>query len=517
MRSRAFLIPAIALAGVRGAAAQSPSISATERIEFHDNSPFQSDRFGRDVLLDGDTALVMWGIFTSSWGLQCVVNSAGNWVYQSSPNFTAQGYTMSFEGDLLLQGYPGFQNSSGRVAVWRRSNSTWSQVWLSAPDLGVPPEAFGASTSIDGSTVVIGNYLHTQNFSREGAIYVYEDTGSALVLRQSLYGGAPNAQLGATVRVDGDDMLAYQRVTPTTFGIHAFRRQGAASWISTQSNIAPASSLNGGFELDRGLAVARITGSGLLVLANAGNGWFIDQTLVPALPAFSGAYDFEIDDGVIAASDPDADVAALDAGATYLFARNDGWQLQATVTASDAKAGDYFGYGIALQADRLMVGAPEDDDIGLDTGSVYEYALAHSPARVHCVPEQASIGCVAHIGFSGSASASSGQPFLLSASNVLGQKNGALVYGTNGRVFTPYPGGVRCIVPPRRVTARQPSGGGPGTCTGSLAFDFNAWIASGSDPLLQVGQVVEAQWIYRDPAGSSALASSEAVEFAIAP
>ena len=53
--------------------------------------------------------------------------------------------------------------------------------------------------------------------------------------------------------------------------------------------------------------------------------------------------------------------------------------------------------------------------------------------------------------------------------------------------------------------------------SGSLTVDFNALIRSGADPLLYAGQVVDAQWIYRDPLGPSALASSEAVEFTIAP
>jgi hypothetical protein len=493
------------------AAAQGGSITATELVELHGSSPFADDRFGRDILLDGDTALVMWGQFTSSFAVECLVHTNGAWTHPPSPGFAANGYTMSFAGDLHLEGFP----AVAKVGVWRRSNSNWSQSWLVAPAIGQPPEAFGASTDIDGSTVVVSNYQHTHTFSQEGAIYVYEDTGSQLVLRQSIFGGAAGTQLGVQVRVSGDDMLAYYHTAQFTFGIQAFRRI-AGQWTPTQSNLAPSYAHNGGFELDRGLAVARITGGGFVVLANPGNGWFVDSVVVTA-PSFTGAYDFEIDDGVIAASDPSADFAANDAGAAYLFARNDGWRLQATVTASDAHADDYFGYGIALQGDRLMVGAPDDDDIDDNAGGVYEYALAHSPARVHCVPEQASLGCVAHIGFSGTASASSGQPFLLSASNVLGQRNGALVYGTNGRAFTPYPGGVRCIAPPRRVTARQTSGGAANTCSGALAFDFNAWIASGSDPLLQVGQVVEAQWIYRDPFGPSALASSEAVEFAIAP
>lgn len=513
MPSRTASVVIASFVSVPLASAQVSSLSAAEVVEFHDNSPFQSDRFGRDILLDGDTALVMWGIFTSSYGVQCIVDAGATWMHMPSPSFTAPSYTMSFEGDLFLQGFP-YSGPIDRVAVWRRNGSTWTQTWLPIPDMGPADETFGASTDIDGATVVIGNHYHTETFTEEGAVYVYEDTGSSLVLRQRIFGGAPGLQLGTSARVSGDDLLVYYRATPTTFGVRAYRRQNGW-WVLTQLDAAPVGQLSGGVELDRGLAVARLGGGGFLVLANAGNGWFVDANMPPS----AGGLDFEIHDGVIAAADPEADVAITDGGAVHLFARNDGWKLQATVTASDAHTLDYFGYGIALQGSRLMVGAPNDDDLGQDTGSVYEYELTHSPARVHCVPERSRLGCIAHIGFNGSPSASSGQPFAITASGVLSHKNGVLVYGTNGPAFAPYPGGVRCIAAPRRTTARQSSGGTPNAndCSGSLAIDFNAFIASGADPLLHAGQVVNAQWVYRDPLGPSALASSEAVEFAIAP
>jgi hypothetical protein len=94
-----------------------------------------------------------------------------------------------------------------------------------------------------------------------------------------------------------------------------------------------------------------------------------------------------------------------------------------------------------------------------------------------------------------------------------------VVYGTHGPAFVRYPGGVRCVAAPRRTTARQSSGGslGASDCSGTFTLDFNALLASGVDPLLFVGQPVDAQWVYRDPLGPSVLASSEAVHFTIAP
>ncbi len=42
------------------------------------------------------------------------------------------------------------------------------------------------------------------------------------------------------------------------------------------------------------------------------------------------------------------------------------------------------------------------------------------------------------------------------------------------------------------------AGGPPQTCMGSYSFDFNAWIAGGTDPSLVPGQYVWAQYWSRD-------------------
>ncbi len=59
-------------------------------------------------------------------------------------------------------------------------------------------------------------------------------------------------------------------------------------------------------------------------------------------------------------------------GAAYVFVRDlDGWLLQQKLVADDAKAGDNFGYAVAISGDTALVGAYSDDDHGGNRGSAY--------------------------------------------------------------------------------------------------------------------------------------------------
>ncbi|MBK8430869.1 MAG: FG-GAP repeat protein [Chloroflexi bacterium] len=59
-------------------------------------------------------------------------------------------------------------------------------------------------------------------------------------------------------------------------------------------------------------------------------------------------------------------------GSAYVFTRMGGvWSQQAKLTASDASAGDYFGYAVAVSGDTAVIGAYFDDDGGTNSGSAY--------------------------------------------------------------------------------------------------------------------------------------------------
>jgi len=133
---------------------------------------------------------------------------------------------------------------------------------------------------------------------------------------------------------------------------------------------------------------------------------------------------------------------------------------------------------------------------------VFLRELPLTPPIVYCPAKPNSAGCWPAIASSGTASATSPQAFTIQAAQVLNGRRGLLLYSTTSSNLVPFTGGWLCISAPIRRTSGLFSGGTPlpaNDCSGIFAFDFNARIRSGLDPLLGVGASVWAQFYSRDP------------------
>src|SRR5262245_58686796 len=71
---------------------------------------------------------------------------------------------------------------------------------------------------------------------------------------------------------------------------------------------------------------------------------------------------------------PDDGDGGTNSGSVYVF-RRDGstWIQEAKLTASDGDGGDSFGKSVAIAVDVAIVGAPYDEDNGVNSGSAYVF------------------------------------------------------------------------------------------------------------------------------------------------
>jgi hypothetical protein len=114
------------------------------------------------------------------------------------------------------------------------------------------------------------------------------------------------------------------------------------------------------------------------VFRDTGGAWPQEQRLTPTTPAegdrFGWSVDVEGDVCVIGAFGDDEQ--ANSAGAAYVF-RFDGeaWQQEAKLLPSDPAPLAQFGRSVAIDGDRVLVGAWQDDEQGFFTGSAYSFVF----------------------------------------------------------------------------------------------------------------------------------------------
>lgn len=157
------------------------------------------------------------------------------------------------------------------------------------------------------------------------------------------------------------------------------------------------------------------------------------------------------------------------------------------------------------------------DPIGQLRGWCFD-AKQQAPSQIYCAAQVNTLGCSAAVSVAGWPSFSHGSGYLLTVSSLRNQKNGVLFYGLAGAASLPFNGGTLCVQPPtRRVAVFQSGGTAFGDdCSGSISFDFNAWIASGADVNIVLGSVLNAQYWSRDPGAAPANTNvSNAVEFCV--
>jgi len=145
---------------------------------------------------------------------------------------------------------------------------------------------------------------------------------------------------------------------------------------------------------------------------------------------------------------------------------------------------------------------------------VYVRSCDVASPSIYCKPAKLTGGCIASMTFQGVPSATATSGFLIQANSLDAKKVSLVFYGTTGPWGQQLPDGFLCVKAPIVRPYVAWSGGGTG-CAGSLSFDFNAWIASGGDPVLVSGQAVCAQAWFRNAAGAGQL--SDALAFLIGP
>ncbi|HEX7037557.1 MAG TPA: cadherin-like beta sandwich domain-containing protein [Pseudomonadales bacterium] len=329
------------------------------------------------------------------------------YVKASNTGPDAFGASVAISGDTLAVGAPGEASAAsgidgdqdddslsdaGAVYVFDRAGTTWAQsAYVKASNPG-DPDLFGGAVALDGDRLLVGaegeqslaagvdGDQNDDSSSFVGAAYLFERDGMG-VWEQVAYLKADNADLGdrfgAFLDLDGERAIvgAWSEDSdsrevdgdgtnddaPGSGAAYVFARDTDGDWF--QEAYLKAANSNAGDEFGSAVAIS-------------------GRTAAVGAPR---------EDGGSAGIDGDASSNDLSAaGAVYLFEADDdgNWSQTAYVKASNVDAGDFFGASIALDGDRLAVGAPgessstgdPDDDTADGSGAVYVFERDESGA-----------------------------------------------------------------------------------------------------------------------------------------
>ncbi|MDA8745879.1 Ig-like domain-containing protein, partial [Rubripirellula amarantea] len=263
------------------------------------------------------------------------------------------GHSVDVDGDFAVVGSylddAGGLTNSGTAFVYQRTGfTTWMQVAQLNGDLDAADaqSQFGWSVAIDGDTVVVSAQYDRDIGFRSGAAYVFQkDEGGVdnwgRVKKIVGTDTATRDLFGRSVDISGDTIVVGASVADpigaSSGAVYVFDRDqgGTDNWGQ----------------------VKKITGSTQAAGDRFGQSVSIDEEFV-AVGAFRH-------DGV-----------GSDSGAAYIFVRNSGgannWGESKVIEAPDASAADQFGYAVSMSGLSVAIGAPLDDEPGLNQlGSVY--------------------------------------------------------------------------------------------------------------------------------------------------
>ena len=186
--------------------------------------------------------------------------------------------------------------------------------------------------------------------------------------------------------------------------------------------------------------------------------------------------------------------------------------------------GDHLGWSVSRGGDvnndgtpDIVAGAPNASTNGANSGLARVWFMGCPNPSTYCTAKTNSAGCVPQIDHTGVPTRVTGaDDFVITASNVLTNKNGLLFWG-HGSLSNPFHGGTVCVASPKVRTAIQNSGcAACGVCQGAYSFHFShAYMAAHS---VQGGDTLYAQFWSRDsgfaPPGNYGL--TDALQFTVA-
>ena len=307
-----------------------------------------------DIALDGDRLIASVLRSTGSG------NGAAVFLERAGSTWSQVGFgpLVNNPAGTAISGDFAFGIISGGTEVYERVGGTWQQV------ASLPHGIATGRVSVEGTRAVVSN-PQVSAPEGEGAAYAYERVDGTWTLVQTI---ADRNVTGGDALGTWTDLAGDRLAIGVWRGFHSiqFYEHDGSAWAFQGELFAPSEPLSWGerFELaDAGtLIVSEVPGAS--IYADPTSGGFQLQQLEASAIDFANPHfgrSVALQDGLLVVGAPFASASdpGEAPGVALVFARTgSSWSLEATLSAPDGHDGDQFGFEVALDGERALVGAP---------------------------------------------------------------------------------------------------------------------------------------------------------------
>lgn len=283
---------------------------------------------------------------------------------------------------------------AGAAYIFMRSGTTWTQQAKITAGDAAPDDLFGYSVSIDGDYACIGANFDDDGGLNSGAAYIFKRSGTSWSQQAKLTASDASAGdlFGYSVSISGDYACigAYGNddSDSNSGSAYIFHRSGT-SWTQ-QAKLTANDADTGdffGYNVSNTSNYACVgaygnddsgsfTGSAY-IFARSGTSWSQQAKLTASDADAGDSFGFNVSntDNYACIGAYGNDDNGSDSGSAYIFARSGtSWTQQTKLTAEDASSDDNFGYSVSMTNDYTCIGAYTNDDKGSNSGSAYLFA-----------------------------------------------------------------------------------------------------------------------------------------------
>jgi|GEM_PF-1195351 len=262
------------------------------------------------------------------------------------------GQAVDIDGNIAIAGANRTDDAgSGSGSAYLFDVTTGEELFKLTASDAAAGDIFGHSVAIDGNTAFVSGIGNSDAGEDSGSVYLFDvATGEELM------------KLTASDAAEGD-----------AFG-HGLDISGNRAIVGAFHDDDKGNSSGSAYVYDvtTGDELFKLTASD-----GAANDWF--------------GYWVAIDGNIAIVGARRADGAGLNSGSAYLFDVTTGAELM-KLTASDAAAGDEFGYAVKINGNLAIVGAYLDDGAGVNSGSAYVFDVTTGEELLKLTAPDAAAG-----------------------------------------------------------------------------------------------------------------------------